>query len=82
MIGADWCALDILRDRDGRIYVVDVNKTDAGPIIALPMIEKLRSTAMLARALERMIAAPAPVLPRRREPRATVETGLPPAREH
>lgn len=59
LIGADWCALDILRDRDGRIYIVDVNKTDAGPIIALPMREKLRSTAVLARALERMMPCPA-----------------------
>ncbi len=56
-IGGDWCALDILRDRDGRIYVVDVNKTDAGPIIALPLAEKLASTAILAAALEEMIDA-------------------------
>lgn len=55
LIGADWCALDILRDRDGRIYIVDVNKTDAGPIIALPMREKLRSIAILARALETIV---------------------------
>ena len=57
LIGVDWCALDILRDRDGRIYVVDVNKTDAGPIIALPMTQKLRSTAVLARALTAMLRA-------------------------
>ena len=31
-IGADWAELDVLRDRDsGRLYVVDVNTTPAGP---------------------------------------------------
>ena len=54
-MGADWCGLDILRDRDGRIYIVDLNKTDAGPIIALPMRQKLASTAILADALLAMI---------------------------
>lgn len=56
-MGADWCGLDVLRDRDGRIYVVDVNKTDAGPITALPFRDKLRSMALMARALEGAIAA-------------------------
>lgn len=52
----DWGGLDILRDRaDGRIYVVDVNKTDAGPITALPLREKLASTAILADALAAML---------------------------
>jgi hypothetical protein len=50
--------MDILRDRDGRIYIVDVNKTDAGPIIALPLGEKLASTAILADALLRMLQTP------------------------
>jgi len=70
-MGADWCALDILRDRDGRIYVVDVNKTDAGPIIALPMREKLASTALLADALLAMVngqVRPSAVTERRAEP--------------
>lgn len=52
---ADWCGLDILRDADGRIYVVDVNKTDAGPINALSLADKLTSTAILARALLAMV---------------------------
>jgi hypothetical protein len=53
---ADWAGLDILRDRlSGRIYIVDVNKTDVGPIIALSLADKLRSTAMLARALNAML---------------------------
>ena len=57
-MGADWCSLDILRDADGRIYVVDVNKTDAGPIVALTLGDKLRSTAVLARALRAMVDPP------------------------
>jgi len=53
---ADWAGLDILRDRtSGRIYIVDVNKTDVGPIIALSLADKLRSTAMLAKALNAMV---------------------------
>lgn len=56
-MGADWCGLDILRDRDGRIYIVDVNKTDTGPIIALPLRQKLKGTALLGKALRDMIAA-------------------------
>ncbi len=59
-MGADWAGLDILRDAaTGRIYVVDVNKTDAGPIIALPLAAKLRSIALLARALTALVTAPA-----------------------
>lgn len=55
-MGADWAGLDILRDRgDGRIYIVDVNKTDAGPIIALPFRHKLRSIALLAAALTALV---------------------------
>jgi hypothetical protein len=31
-MGADWCELDILRHKgDGRIYIVDLNKTPYGP---------------------------------------------------
>lgn len=56
-MGADWCGLDILRDMPkGRIYIVDVNKTDAGPITALALRDKLASTALLAEALTRTIA--------------------------
>lgn len=56
-MGADWCGLDVLRDRDGRIYVVDVNKTDAGPVVALSLADKLRSTALMARALRKLVEA-------------------------
>lgn len=47
----DWGGLDVLRDQtDGRIYVVDVNKTDMGPPIALPLDDKIRVTRRLAEA--------------------------------
>lgn len=46
----DFGGLDILRDAgDGRIYIVDVNKTDMGPPLALPLREKLRATDIIAR---------------------------------
>jgi len=55
-MGADWAGLDVLRDvADDRIYVVDVNKTDAGPIIALSFADKLRSVAILGRALTALV---------------------------
>lgn len=45
----DFGGLDILRHAgDGRIYIVDVNKTDMGPPLALPLREKLRATNMIA----------------------------------
>lgn len=56
-MGADWAGLDVLRDAaSGRLYIVDVNKTDAGPIIALPFAVKLRSVATLGRALTELVA--------------------------
>ena len=55
-MGLDWGGLDILRDRvDGRIYVVDVNKTDLGPVIALSWIDKARSMRRLGIALKELI---------------------------
>ncbi len=51
-IGLDWGGLDILRDRnDGRIYIVDANKTDMGPPIALNLADKLKATRLIAAAL-------------------------------
>ncbi|MFM7813492.1 MAG: hypothetical protein ACKO66_03130 [Flavobacteriales bacterium] len=36
-MGADFCELDILRDHhDGRIYIIDLNKTPYGPPAKLP----------------------------------------------
>lgn len=57
----DWGGLDILRDRaSGRLYVVDVNKTDMGPPIALPLGEKLAATRLLGDALLALIAGQSP----------------------
>lgn len=51
-LGLDWGGLDVLRDaQDGRIYIVDANKTDMGPPTALPLRKKLNATRLLARAL-------------------------------
>jgi len=59
-MGLDWCGLDILRDRvDGRLYIVDANKTDLGPVIALSGTAKVRLLKRLGRALERLVAAKA-----------------------
>jgi hypothetical protein len=39
----DWSAIDVLRDRsDGRLYVVDVNKTDTGPAVDLSRPDRKR----------------------------------------
>lgn len=50
-IRLDWGGVDVLRNRqDGRIYIVDANKTDMGPPVAMPLGQKLRATRVLARA--------------------------------
>ena len=55
-IGLDWGGLDILRDRhSGQIYIVDVNKTDLGPVIALSWVDKIRSMNRLSRALSSLL---------------------------
>ena len=55
-MGLDWGGMDVLRDKqDGRIYVVDVNKTDMGPPIALPMKDKNKATAILTAQLVALI---------------------------
>lgn len=57
-MGLDWGGLDILRDvHSGRIYIVDVNKTDLGPVIALSWRDKIVSMERLARALRRLVEA-------------------------
>lgn len=54
-MGLEWGALDVLRDRiDGRIYVVDVNKTNIDPPIALPLHQKLKATRRVAGLLREM----------------------------
>lgn len=55
----DWGGLDILRDaNDGRIYIVDVNKTDMGPPLALPIKEKLSAVKTLGEALRDALVGP------------------------
>jgi hypothetical protein len=57
----DWGGLDVLRDKcDGRLYVVDVNKTDMGPPIVMALDDKIRVTKRLATAfLEFLKQSPA-----------------------
>jgi hypothetical protein len=51
----DWGGLDVLRDRaDGRLYIVDVNKTDMPPL-RLPWKQKMEAVARLSRAFLAMI---------------------------
>lgn len=60
-IGLDWGGVDVLRDRScGRLYVVDANKTDMGPPVALKLGEKLKATRRMARAFDARLS------PRRR----------------
>jgi hypothetical protein len=54
----DWGGIDVLRHSgDGRIYVVDANKTDMGPPIALPLRDKLRTVRRIARAFREAFAS-------------------------
>ena len=67
MMGLDFGGLDVLRDRsDGRIYIVDVNKTDMGPPSALSGKGKLAAMRLLADAfgdlVDRRLAARAPAM--------------------
>lgn len=50
-IGLEWGGIDVLRDRaTGRIYIVDANKTDMGPPVALRLGDKLKATRRMAMA--------------------------------
>ncbi len=56
-IGLDWGGIDVLRDRmTGKIFIVDANKTDMGPPVALKLGSKLRATRRMARAFAEMYA--------------------------
>ncbi len=64
-MGLDWGGLDILRHRaDGRIYIVDVNKTDLGPVISLSWADKVRSMARLAEAMRALVGQPMEIVTR------------------
>jgi hypothetical protein len=50
-IGLEWGGVDVLRDRtSGKIFIVDANKTDMGPPVALNLGDKLKATRRMARA--------------------------------
>jgi hypothetical protein len=52
----DWAALDVLRDRrSGKIYVVDVNKTDTGPAVDLSWKDRLKLGRAISAALTAMV---------------------------
>lgn len=52
----DWGGLDVLREREsGRLYVVDVNKTDTGPAVVLSWKDRARVTKLLSDALRAMV---------------------------
>jgi hypothetical protein len=52
----DFGGLDVLRDRhDGRIYIVDANKTDMGPPAAMKYQDKLAAMRALAEAFASVI---------------------------
>jgi len=54
----DWGGLDILREREtGRLYVVDVNKTDTGPAVVLSWSDRTIATQRLSDALRAMVTA-------------------------
>jgi hypothetical protein len=53
----DWGAFDVLRDRtSGKIYVVDVNKTDTGPAVDLSLRCRGRLKRAISKAFREMIA--------------------------
>jgi len=53
-INLDWGGIDVLRDKvTGKIHIVDANKTDMGPPIALPLGGKLRATRRMAKGFAR-----------------------------
>jgi hypothetical protein len=55
-IGLDWGGVDVLRDRnDGKLYIVDANKTDMGPPIALNLPDKIKATYMLRDAFRKFV---------------------------
>jgi hypothetical protein len=53
----DWGGLDVLRESaTGRLYVVDVNKTDTGPAVVLSWKDRAKATTLLADALRKMVS--------------------------
>lgn len=56
VMGLDYGELDILRDRkEGRIYIVDVNDTPAGPPKTLPTAERELALRLIAMGVRRHV---------------------------
>jgi hypothetical protein len=54
----DWGGIDVLRDRDtGELWIVDVNKTDMGPTVALGLKDKIAAVRRLAAHLDAYLEA-------------------------
>ncbi|MGB3456810.1 MAG: hypothetical protein WBG08_13665 [Litorimonas sp.] len=55
-MGLDFGSIDVLRDHrgDGRIYIVDVNKT-CMPVLSMPVAEMDRALARIGRAAEQLV---------------------------
>lgn len=52
----DWGGLDVLREHEtGRLYVVDVNKTDTGPAVVLNWRDRAKATTLLSKALRKKV---------------------------
>lgn len=57
-MGLDWGGIDVLRDRDtGELWIVDVNKTDMGPVVALNLTGKITAVRKLAKRLDAYLDA-------------------------
>lgn len=54
-IGLQWGGVDVLRDKDGSLHIVDANKTDMGPPIGLNLPDKIVATRMLAKAFRAFV---------------------------
>ncbi|MCW5712999.1 MAG: hypothetical protein KIT43_00595 [Bauldia sp.] len=58
-LGLDCGELDAIRDpADGRLYILDANKTPIGPARVLPLWQTLRSVALIGQALDRLWLRP------------------------
>lgn len=58
-IGLEWGGVDVLRDRmDGKLYIVDANKTDMGPPIGLNLADKVKATYAMRDAFRNFVRGP------------------------
>ena len=55
-IGMDYGELDALRDKDGKLYIVDANKTPFGPPSDLCEFKKMRAINLMADPLEALLS--------------------------